>query len=453
MQEQKQKVTWGEALKVYSRPKVLAMFFLGFSAGLPFLLVFSTLAAWLTDYGVSRTTIGFFALVGLTYSIKFAWAPVIDHLRIPFFTGKLGKRRSWLLLSQLGIALCLLSLANLNPQLALTKIALISVAVAFCAASQDVVVDAFRIESASEELQGAMAANYVFGYRVALLVAGGGALYIADIADWSTSYLSMAALMGVGIITTLLVAEPDHAKAAELAKPFERAWIERIWGSGEHSGLKEWFVKAVVCPVIDFFKRNGRFALILLLLIGIYRISDLAMGVMANPFYLDLGFSKTDIFQIVKVFGFFFSILGAYLGGLLVVHYGILRPLILGAVMVAATNLLFAYMAQIGPEKNWLAIVISADNISAGISNTVFIAYLSSLVNQEYTATQYALFSSLMTLPGKFISAFSGIVVDTQGYSMFFTYAAVLGIPAILLAVYVWWRDRRTTAEGEPTTS
>ncbi|WP_237067459.1 AmpG family muropeptide MFS transporter [Microbulbifer guangxiensis] len=447
---QEQRLSWAEAAKVYLKPRVIAMFFLGFSAGLPFLLVFSTLAAWLTDYGVSRTTIGFFALVGLTYSIKFAWAPVIDHLRIPLFTRWLGKRRSWMLVSQSGIALGLLFLANINPQLALTKIAIVCVVIAFCAASQDVVVDAFRIEAVDKEFQGAMAANYVFGYRVALLVAGGGALYIADITDWSTSYLSMAMLMGVGIITTLLIAEPDHNKASESAKPFERTWIERILGPGQHGGLKEWFVKAVACPFIDFFQRNGRFALILLLLIGIYRISDLAMGVMANPFYLDLGFTKTDIFQIVKVFGFFFSILGAYLGGLLVVHYGILRPLILGAVMVAATNLLFAHMAQIGPEKSWLAILISADNISAGISNTVFIAYLSSLVNQEYTATQYALFSSLMTLPGKFISAFSGIVVDTQGYSMFFIYAAILGIPAILLAIYVWWRDRRKAAEAEP---
>ncbi len=446
-----QTLSWGQAMRVYLKPRVLAMFFLGFSAGLPFLLVFSTLSAWLTDYGVSKTTIGFFALVGLTYSIKFAWAPVIDHLRLPFLTRWMGKRRSWMVVSQLGVALGLLALSQINPQLALVKIAVVSVVIAFCAASQDVVIDAYRIESVREELQGAMAANYVFGYRVALLVAGGGALFLADIWDWSSSYISMAGLMGVGIITTLLIAEPDHTRAENLAEPFEHTWVDRIMGSGTHGPIKEWFVRAVVCPFLEFFQRNGRFALVLLLFIGIYRVSDLAMGVMANPFYLDLGFSKTDIAQIVKVYGFFFSILGAYLGGLLVVHYGILRPLILGAILVAATNLLFANLALIGPEKAWLALVISADNVSAGISNTVFIAYLSSLVNQEYTATQYALFSSLMTLPGKFISAFSGIVVDTQGYAEFFVYAAILGIPAVLLATYIWWRDSRLQSV-EPST-
>ncbi|WP_073277785.1 AmpG family muropeptide MFS transporter [Microbulbifer donghaiensis] len=445
---QEQKLSWGQALRVYLKPRVLAMFFLGFSAGLPLLLVFSTLTAWLRDYGVSRTAIGFFAWVGITFSIKVLWAPVIDYLRLPFMTRWLGKRRSWMLVSQLGVSLGLVGMAGLNPQLALTQVAILAVWVAFCSASQDVVIDAYRIESVDKELQGAMAANYVFGYRVALLVAGAGALYIAELASWSVSYTTMAVLMGVGIITTLLVAEPDHSFIKDRAEPFQHEWVDRMLGSGDHSPLKEWFVRAVACPFIEFFQRNGRFALVLLLFIGIFRLSDIAMGVMANPFYLDLGFSKTDIAEIGKVFGFFCTIIGSFLGGLLVVRYGIMRPLILGAAMVAATNLLFAHLAQIGPDRTWLAIVISADNISGGISNAVFIAYLSSLTNQAYTATQYALFSSLMTLPGKFISGFSGVVVDAQGYSQFFIYVAILGTPAVLLAIFLWWRDSRS-AESE----
>lgn len=440
---QKQKMTWGEALRIYLKPKVVTMFFLGFSAGLPLLLVFSTLTAWLRDYGVSRTAIGFFAWVGITFSIKVLWAPVIDYLKIPFLTKLMGKRRSWMLVAQFGVALGLLGMSAIDPQLSLTKVAVLAVWVAFCSASQDVVIDAYRIEAVNKDLQGAMAANYVFGYRIALLVAGAGALYIADLTSWSISYASMAGLMGVGIITTLLISEPDHRKVQALAAGFQHEWVDRMLGDGQHSRLREWFVRAVACPFIEFFQRNGRFALVLLLFIGIYRLSDIAMGVMANPFYLDLGFTKSEIAQITKVFGFFFTILGSFLGGLLVVRFGIMRPLILGAIMVAGTNLLFAHLATVGPDKAWLAFVISADNVSAGLSNAVFIAYLSSLANQAYTATQYALFSSLMTLPGKFISGFSGIVVDAQGYNLFFTYAAMVGIPAILLSIYLWWRSRR----------
>ena len=440
---QKQNMTWGEALRIYLKPKVLAMFFLGFSAGLPLLLVFSTLTAWLRDYGVSRTAIGFFAWVGITFSIKVLWAPVIDYLKIPFLTRVMGKRRSWMIVAQFGVALGLLGMASVNPQLALSQVAVLAVLVAFCSASQDVVIDAYRIEAVDRDLQGAMAANYVFGYRIALLVAGAGALYVAELANWSVAYATMAALMGVGIITTLLISEPDHDKVKAMAEDFQHDWVDRMLGSGQHSRIWEWFIRAVACPFIEFFQRNGRFALVLLLFIGIYRLSDIAMGVMANPFYLDLGFSKSDIAQITKVFGFFFTILGSFLGGLLVVRFGIMRPLILGAVMVAGTNLLFAHLANIGPDKAWLALVISADNVSAGLSNAVFIAYLSSLANQAYTATQYALFSSLMTLPGKFISGFSGIVVDAQGYNLFFTYAAIIGLPAILLSIYLWRRSQR----------
>lgn len=445
---QEQKLTWGQALRIYLKPRVLVMFFLGFSAGLPYLLVFTTLTAWLRDYGVSRTAIGFFAWVGITYSIKVFWAPVIDTLRLPFLTRWLGKRRSWMLLAQLGIAAGLFGMSQVNPQLALVQVALLSLWVAFSSATQDVVIDAYRIEAVVPEYQAAMAANYIAGYRVALLVAGAGALYVAEWSNWSVSYMSMAMLVGVGIIATLLIAEPDHARVKREAEVFQHAWVDRMLGGGDHSRLWEWFVRAVCCPFLEFFQRNGRFALVLLLFVGIFRLSDIAMGIMAYPFYLDLGFSKTDIAEIGKIFGFFCTVVGAYLGGVIVLRYGILRPLIVGAAMAAATNLLFAHLAQVGPDRAWLAVVISADNISGGFANAVFIAYISSLTNQAYTATQYALFNSLMTLPGKFISGFSGVVVDAQGYSLYFIYVAIIGTPAILLAIYLWWRDKRTGEAG-----
>ncbi|USD22602.1 AmpG family muropeptide MFS transporter [Microbulbifer variabilis] len=445
-----QQLTWGQALGAYLKPRVLTMFFLGFSAGLPLLLVFSTLTAWLRDFGVSRTAIGFFAWVGITFSIKVLWAPIIDQLRLPFFTDKLGKRRGWMLVSQVGIAIGLVGMASVNPQQSLMEVALLALWVAFCSASQDVAIDAYRIEAMDEDYQGAMAANYVFGYRVAMLIAGAGALFIADAFSWSGAYLMMAALMGVGVITCLVVSEPDHSKVNKEADKLQSEWEERLLGKGEHGRLKQWFIRAVVCPFVEFFQRNGRFALVLLVFIGIFRLSDIAMGIMANPFYLDLGFTKTEIAEISKLFGFFCTIIGSFLGGVLVVRYGVLRPLILGAVMVACTNLLFAQLALIGPDKAWLALVISADNISGGMANAVLVAYLSSLANKAYTATQYALFSSLMTLPGKFISGFSGIVVDAQGYAQFFIYAALMGLPAIFLSIYFWRRERRGWSEEQP---
>lgn len=450
---QQPKHTWAEALGVYIKPRVLSMFFLGFASGLPYALVFSTLTAWLRDYGVSRTAIGFFAWVGLTFSFKFVLAPIIDSVPLPYLTRWLGKRRSWMLLAQSGLVVGLLIMSQLNPQLALLPVVFASLWVALCSASQDVVIDAYRIESVDREFQGAMAANYVFGYRVAVLVSGAGALLIADQANWSLAYASMAAFMGVGMITALLIAEPDHRKIEAQSEPFQHEWVDKVLGSGKHGPVKEWFVRAVCCPFIEFFQRNGRFSLLLLLFISVYLLSDIVLGIMANPFYLDLGFTKTDIAAITKVFGFACTIIGAFLGGALVVRYGIMRPLILGAVLMSAANLLFALLAHVGPDRAWLALVISADNISGGISSTVFIAYMSSLTNQAYTATQYALFSSLTKLPSKFIAGFSGVVVDAQGYSQFFLYSAALGVPAILLATYLWRhreREKRREAVAAP---
>lgn len=431
--------SWRDAFSVYTRPTVLGMIFLGFSAGLPFILVSSTLSAWLADEQVSLSVIGYFSLVGVAYSIKVFWAPVIDRLPLPLLTRLMGKRRSWMLLSQLGIAAGLWAMSLLPVANHLQQIAGLSVWVALCSATQDIVIDAYRIEAVAVEFQGAMAATYVFGYRVALLVAGAGAFYLAEFIDWQVAYQVMALLMLVGIASTLLIREPRHLadkSAQSVEQAMERTLMPPVQPGAARQLLK-WFVDAVVSPFVEFFQRNGRSGLLILALIALYKMSDIAMGVMANPFYLDLGFSKKEIADVTKVFGFFMTIFGTSLGGLLVVRYGIMRPLLLGAIIVALTNLLFALLAVMQPNLYLLAGVISADNLSGGIAAAVFIAYLSSLTNSAYTATQYALFSSLMTLPAKLIGGFSGDIVIRYGYDGFFIYAALIGLPAILLVILV----------------
>lgn len=421
------------------------MAFLGFSAGLPFLLVFSTLTAWLRDEGVSKTAIGFFAWVGITYSVKVLWAPVVDRIRLPLITARLGQRRGWMLVSQVGIALGLLLMAVAGPGY-LLGLSLAAVLVAFSSATQDITIDAYRIEAVIDEIQGAMSASYIFGYRIALLAAGAGALYLAEYFDWVTAYIVMALLVGVGMLTVLIISEPDPEKRDQSV---EAAMLERFGGEAQSrvQGAYRWFLAAVVTPFIEFFERNGRVALIILLFISVFRLSDIAMGIMANPFYLDLGYSKTEIANVAKVFGFFMSIAGSAMCGVLVVKWGIFRPLLMGAILVATTNLLFAWLAVSDPTVTRLAIVISADNLSGGIAATAFVAYLSSLTNRAYTATQYALFSSLMTLPGKYISGFSGVIVDGYGYFEFFVFAAVIGIPSILLVIYLMRRSLKDPSD------
>ena len=416
-------ISWAEVIRVYSKPRVIAMAFLGFAGGLPFLLVFSTLSAWLREDGVSRSAIGFFAWVGITYSIKVFWAPVVDRLPLPIISRRLGQRRSWILVGQLGIGLGLLGMSIVGSG-DLYTLAILALVVAFSSATQDISIDAYRIEAMDDQYQGAMSATYIFGYRVALLVAGAGALYIASFASWTIAYQAMALLTLVGIVTVLLIDEPERDR-------------EKIISASE-SGKSSWqlnLVNAVVRPFTDFFERNGKFALVILLFIAVFRLSDIAMGIMANPFYLDLGYSTAEIASVAKVFGFFMSIAGAAVCGVLVVKWGILRCLLIGAIAVASTNILFAALSLVDPNLQWLAVVISADNLSGGFAATAFVAYLSSLTNRAYTATQYALFSSLMTLPGKFISGFSGMVVDSEGYFVFFLVASGLGIPAILLVL------------------
>lgn len=451
--------SWRDAFAVYMQPRVLGMVFLGFSAGLPFLLVFSTLSAWLSDIGVERSLIGFFSWVGISYSIKFFWAPAVDRLPLWLLSRLMGKRRSWMLVAQLGIALGLLGMASCDARTQLQLLALLAVWVSFCSATQDIVIDAYRIEAVLVEFQGAMAAAYTFGYRIALLAAGAGAFYIAAFSNWQVAYSVMAALMGVGIATTLLIREPEHRVAAQTQRL--EADLENMLGVGQHrTPWQRWaagFSDAVLSPFVEFFRRNGRQALVILALIAVYKLSDMTMGVMANPFYLDLGFSKTEIADVSKIFGFFMTIIGAALGGVLVARFGLLRPLLLGGVLAALTNVLFAWLAWADANLPMLALVISADNLSGGIAGAVFIAYLSSLTNSAYTATQYALFSSLMSLPGKLLGGLSGIAVDDYGYPLFFIGTALMGLPGIVLVLYLMYAERRTkskpnTAKPSPKT-
>jgi len=439
---QTDKPSWLESSKIYLEKRVAILFFLGFSAGLPILLVFSTLSFWLREAGVSRASIGFFSWIALAYAFKWIWSPFVDRLSIPLLTSWLGRRRSWLLLSQSSIILALLGMAISDPQQNLTLFALCALVVAYSSATQDIVIDAFRIESAPEEYQAAMAAAYMTGYRLAMIMAGAGSLAIAawvsdgqdyQLSAWSTSYFVMAACMGVGVISTFIAKEPPYDSTLNKLKDAKRK------GSANNDSViirfKRWLAIAFIEPFADFFKRYGKHALLILLLIGTYRISDIVMGIMANPFYVDMGYSKGEIATISKIFGVAMTLVGASLGGVLLARYSTYTILFLGAFLVVITNFIFAILAFVGKDITLLTLIISMDNISAGIATTAFITYISKLTNIEFSATQYALFSSMMLLFPKFIAGFSGVYVDSFGYINFFITAALIGVPVLGLII------------------
>ncbi len=426
--------------RVYRHPRVLGMLFLGFSAGLPLLLVGGTFTAWLRDLGVELAAIGFLSWVGMAHSIKVLWAPVVDRMPLPWLTHLFGRRRAWMLAAQVAVAGALLGMAVTDPNEQLWLVAVWAVVAAFGSATQDVAIDAYRVEAVARHRQAAMAATYVTGYRVALLAAGAGALHIAAVGNWSLAYGGMGLLMGIGIATTLIIREPDVTINSQTAKLEESViqYLARTSHSGLRRSLTAWFIGAVICPFADFFKRYGRASIAILLFVGLFRISDIFMGVMANPFYLDLGFSKTQIANVAAAFGLAMTLTGAALGGILVARFGIAPVLLFTAFMAPATNLAFAWLAALGPEIYGLVLAIMADNITGGMAISVFIAYLSSLTNTAYTATQYALFSSLMTLPGQFAGGFTGMLAEQVGWVGFFLITSGLGIPAILLAMLLF---------------
>lgn len=445
---------WRDALKVYLEPATLRMLALGFSAGLPLLLVLGTLSFRLREAGIDRTTIGYLSWVGLAYGFKWVWAPLVDRLPLPPLTTLLGRRRGWLLLAQCMVIAGLIGMALNDPRLGLTPLIWCALLVAFGSATQDIALDAFRIESAEARKQAALAAAYQTGYRLAMIWAGAGVLWVAAWAEvtpvhsaaaaaygavtaavtyqngaWKTAYLVMAASMAVGVVTVLLSPEP---LPRALPKPKNAA---------------EWLRSVLIEPFADFIRRYKWQAVLILSLIAIYRISDVVMGIMANPFYVDMGFTKDEVATVSKIYGVIMTLAGAFVGGVLSMRLGVMRVLMLGAVLSAGSNLLFAWLATRGHDLTALIAVVSADNLAGGIASAAFIAYLSSLTNISYSATQYALFSSLMLLLPKFIAGYSGAFVDAYGYSTFFTSTAVLGLPVLVLVALA---SRLTTTTSPP---
>ncbi len=499
-------------LRVWTHPRVLTMLFLGFSAGVPILLIFSTLSVWLREAGVSRSAVTFFSWAALGYSFKFIWAPLVDKLPLPFLTKMFGRRRSWMLLSQFSVMVAIVWMGLTDPtqgESSLVMMALAAVFLGFSSATQDIVIDAYRIESVEESMQAMLASTYVAGYRIGMLVAGAGSLYIASWfgtsrelyvgSAWSMTYFVMAAVMLVGVVTTCIINEPEATRSTPYqysARQYMRlfflfvlaaavfaacffmteqlaVWLKDQFAGGSKGNVRlisfcvetvrllfalgmaaccslvcvragfadrEMVQESYVAPVKDFFVRYGaKTAVLLLLLVGFYRVSDIVLGVVSNVFYLDMGFSKNVIATVTKTFGLGMTLVGGFVGGLLTVRYGVYKILFLGGVLAAATNLLFMLLAASGNDITMLTVVIGADNLCAGLASTAFIAFLSSLTNISFTAVQYALFSSLMTLFPKLIGGYSGTAVSTFGYESFFLMTAVMGIPVLIL---IWFAGK-----------
>ncbi|WP_017936906.1 AmpG family muropeptide MFS transporter [Zestomonas thermotolerans] len=508
------KQSWRAALAAYATPATLALLLLGFAAGLPYMLVFSTLSVWLREAGVARETIGFASLIGLAYAFKWVWAPMLDQWRLPLL-GALGRRRSWLVLSQALVTIGLAGMALSDPQQHLAWLIALAVLVAFASATQDIAVDAYRLEIAEDTRQATLAASYMAGYRVAALLATAGALYFAEwfgstghsyqFSAWTGTYLVFALLMIPALVTSLLIREPPVAlrtqlEAAKYGLAHQLvsvlvlivllvsvpALFTQLYNTDWHSLFYEGatlldllledraFLRAllyliltwlclssmgrrglapVLTPVSDFVVRYRWQALLLLGLIATYRLSDTVMGVMANVFYIDQGFTKDQIASVSKLFGLVMTLLGAGFGGVLIIRFGILPILFIGGAASAATNLLFLLLAGMGPNLAMLVVTISCDNFSAGLATAAFVAYLSSLTNLKFSATQYALLSSIMLLLPRLIGGYSGVMVEKFGYAQFFLFTALLGVPTLIMILWQWRRPPQPQPSHAATSS
>lgn len=394
------------------------------------------MSGWLEDVGILRSTISTFAWLGFAYSFKFLWSPLVDNVRLPLFSRLLGHRRGWLFASQLALGAALFSLAVIDPRLNMAAFATIAIAIAFLSATQDIVIDAYRIESAELELQSVLAASYQYGYRLAVMVATAGAFYIAEFGSWTAAYKSMAACMVIGVLTTIFCREPDVR--AGITVQLSGRLVEQA---------RQWMFIAVVEPFADFVSRYKRWAFVLLAFISSFWISDRVLGILANPFYLDIGFSKAEIATVAKLYGYWVSLFGIAAGAAAVIRFGLAKAIVAGSVIIVSTNLFFAALALAGPKLAMLTLTISFDNFAAGFGSTIMIAYMSSLVNVKFTATQYALLSSVSTFFGKFFAGYSGDVQLAVGWFSFFLYAAATGIPAILLSIIVSRRHDESIKE------
>jgi len=413
--------------QVLRDPRLALMLALGFSSGLPFLLIFSTQSVWLREVGVSRSAIGLMSYAALAFAFKFAWAPIIDRFDPPGLGALLGRRRGWMLTAQIGVALGLAGLAFGNPAQALTWNVAFAFLTAFAAATQDATIDGWRIDAAPPERQGMMAAIYQVGYRLAMLCAGAGALYIADFVSWRAAYLAMAALMAVGVGGCLL--------SPRLDLPAREAGTKAA-AFGE--------------PLADLVRRYGAALVVILALVAIYRLPDFVSGVMANPLYIDLGFSKSEIATVSKLYGVWIGMAGAFGGGIAVARLGRMPSLLIGGFAASASHLTLAYLAASGAQAPLLTLSVSVESFASGFAGAALIAYMSSLVSPAFAATQYALLSSLYALPGKFVGGLSGVMVDAFGYVKFFIATATIGIPVVVLTLVVWRLATREAAK-QPT--
>lgn len=430
---------WMNAFLVYIQPRILMVSLLGFSSGLPLLLTASTLNTWMAKVGISLTAIGFFSLVSIAYSLKFLWSPVVDRVPLPLLTKSLGRRRAWMLFSQVLVLIGLVALSRTDPVTNLWLLVFWAVFVAFAAATQDIVLDAYRTEILDTSLLGAGIAIWVGSYRIAIIAAGAGALFIADAYGFSLAYLVMAGLMLIGIVTTIFAPEPPRAITEEsrVRESAAQDFIDR------HSHLPSFIRKAaaqiygaVICPFAEFMTRPQW--PVILLFVALYKYGDVLVSAMANPFYLKIGFSLSEIASITKLFGVVMTIVGGVIGGAFVFRIGILRALLIGGILQAVSNLMFVFQAKIGYSMPVLAVTIGVENITGGIATAAFVAYLSSLCNFAYTATQFALLSSLMAVGRTVLGSFSGLIADTVGdWALYFMLTTVAAIPGLLLLVWL----------------
>jgi len=419
MENSSKKLSWKNTLFELLNKKVLILLALGFSAGLPFLLVFSTLQAWMKEANIENVTIGFISWVAITYTLKFSWAPFLDRFDLPLFNIYLGRRRSWLIFSQVMTGVSIFMLANITPNSEnLLLFSFFAFLVAFFSATQDVALDAYRIEIGKKEEQGMLGASYQLGYRIALIVSGALALVIADNYSFEVSYKFMAALMMIGVFSTLLAPEPNKTEKRKNIKG-------------------NLFLALYVEPLRDLLSRHQN-AVLIIILILLYRASDLSMAPMAMPFYKDIGFTLTEIAYVAKTFGVVMSIIGVIVGGILWKKLGGIRSLFFGSIMIASTTLMFFLMSIYEKNMDLFIATIALDNFTSGFAGTLMIAYLSSLTNKAYAGLQYAALFGLLLIPGKILAGFSGLFQQAFGYSGLFLASAAIGIPAILISYYFY---------------
>ena len=440
---------WLRSAAVYSDRRVLAILFLGFSSGLPLTLTFGTLSIWLVEEGVSKTAIGIFALVGAPYTFKFLWSPLVDRMTLPYFSKRFGQRRGWALMTQLTLMAAIFALGSVTPSATPALTAFLALLVVFCSASQDIVIDAYRVEILAEHQYGAGAAMIVLGYRIGMLVSGAGALYLSTFFSWHATYAVMAGLMIVGIGTILMNPEPQRLQSRESAQLDIRVaeyLASRPHLRGRAARLLAWLSSAVVGPFAEFMGRRGW--LFVLLFILLYKFGDALAGVMSNPFFLELGFTKIEIANVSKAFGLAATIIGGIIGGMMVSRLGIIKSLIVCGILQMVSNLVFVLQATAGHNLKILVLTIGIENFSGGMGTAAFVAYLSSLCNMAYTATQYALLSSFMAFGRTMLSSGGGWLADNMNWIAFFIVTTIAALPGLVLLVWMIRHFKIADASG-----